>query len=170
VFVGVALVERDVDRDEGWWVVTFLCCDDAFLQMAESDHVRNVRVTPKNRFLVVDDDKNVRLVLRAYLERKDANVVVDEAASAEDALTLVKGVGLDGFDVVWTDFKMEGMNGLELAHVLREMGFNRYIVLLSGNPPKDVEVALKEAVVDVFLRKPIRKKTMFELPVMQVLD
>jgi hypothetical protein len=51
------------------------------------------------------------------------------------------------------------------------VGFDRYIVLLSGNPPKEVEVALKvAAVVDVFLRKPIRKKTMLELPVMQAVD
>ncbi len=110
----------------------------------------------------------MRRVLRALVENRHRSIVVDEAASGEEALVLVDGAGLDGYDVVWTDFKMDGMTGLQFAEALRKKGFQKYIVMFSGNPAPDVDAAQKAAVIDTFLRKPVRKKAIQDLPVMQL--
>ena len=64
--------------------------------------------------LVVDDDLEMRAVLRDYLER-DGFAVVD-AASAEHALALVE---LLAFDAAILDKETPGMNGLDLLSFLR---------------------------------------------------
>ena len=63
--------------------------------------------------LVVDDEKLIRWALCEAL-RKDYTVYT--AASAEEAMNLV---GRLDVDVVITDLKMPGMNGLEFIEFLR---------------------------------------------------
>jgi len=62
------------------------------------------------RVLVVDDEENIRLVLRTMLRKHGYEVQV--AASAEEALEIV-----DDFtpDFVIADVRMGGMSGIELA-------------------------------------------------------
>ncbi len=129
-----------------------------------------MKATRTNRHLVVDDEKDVRRVLRAFIESRHASIAVDEAASGEEALGLVDSAGLDGYDVVWTDFKMDGMTGLQCADALRKKGFQKYIVMFSGNPAPDVDAGQKAAIIDTFLRKPVRKRTIHDLPILQLFD
>ncbi len=61
--------------------------------------------------LVVDDDIGVRDLVVCYLNTRGYQT--SSALSGEEALTRLDQNGL--FDLVITDFKMPGMNGLELA-------------------------------------------------------
>ena len=66
----------------------------------------------KHRILVVEDEDKLRRVVELQLQ--SAGFEVDQAASAEDALKLS-----DHADLVLTDLRLPGMDGLELLAVLR---------------------------------------------------
>jgi CheY-like chemotaxis protein len=123
-----------------------------------------------NRHLVVDDEKDCRTVLRAFLRSKSSAIVVDESESGEDALVLLDQVGLDSYDVIWTDFKMRGMSGLEFAVALRKKGFRKYIAMVSGGPSEEVQHAQQMSVIDLVCLKPVRKKSIHDLPIMRLFE
>jgi two-component system response regulator AtoC len=87
------------------------------------------------RVLVVDDEENIRLVLRALLRRNGYEVEV--AANAEEALARV-----DAFapDVILTDVRMPGRSGIDLVSDLRQRKTPATLLVMSayGN----VELAL----------------------------
>jgi CheY-like chemotaxis protein len=69
----------------------------------------------KVKVLVVDDDQDIRSLVRMILESK--GMEVDEAATGEEALHKLRG-GDDKPDLILLDVMMPGMNGWE---VLREL-------------------------------------------------
>jgi CheY-like chemotaxis protein len=87
------------------------------------------------RLLVVDDEKNIRAVLKEGLEAHAYNV--QEAASAEDALRLIER---QSFDLVLLDLRMPGMDGLELLTRIHERSPQTIIIakvhtIISPNLP-----------------------------------
>ena len=66
------------------------------------------------RVLVVDDEENIRIVLRTLLKRNGYEVEV--ASNGEEALKLVDTFGPD---FVLTDVRMPKMGGLDLLSTLR---------------------------------------------------
>lgn len=64
------------------------------------------------KVLIVDDEFPARRELRAQLARLPNVEVVGEAASAEEALQLIRALP---YDVVFLDIEMPGMSGMELA-------------------------------------------------------
>ena len=66
------------------------------------------------RVLIVDDEENIRIVLRTLLRRHGYEV--EAAASGEAALPLVESFGPD---VVLADVRMPKMGGLDLLATLR---------------------------------------------------
>ena len=85
------------------------------------------------RILVVDDQEDVRLLLRAVLERQGWDV--DEAVSGEDAVELC---GSETVDLVVVDFKMPGISGMDVARQLRDQGFEKSIILYSAYLSREV--------------------------------
>ncbi len=67
------------------------------------------------RILLVDDHPIVRDGLRGQLEREPDLLVVGEAASAEEALAVLRRSEVD---VVITDLRMPGEGGIELLHAI----------------------------------------------------
>ena len=99
------------------------------------------------RILVVEDEEKLRRVIELQLMGEGHEVVA--AGSAEDALKKCEGV-----DLVLTDLKMSGMDGLTLLEKLgREMADVPVIVMTAfGNVETAVE-AMKRGAAD-FLQKP----------------
>jgi len=88
----------------------------------------NVSELYGKRILVVDDNKTNREILRIQLEQW--NLVPVLAASGEEALKLLDQEAT--IDMVITDMNMPGMNGIELAQMIRKK-FNKLpLVLLSS--------------------------------------
>ncbi|MGB5623677.1 MAG: response regulator [Gammaproteobacteria bacterium] len=67
------------------------------------------------RALVVDDSKSARRVLGSLLEKH--NLMVESAASAEEALDLLKRQPVD---VIFMDHTMPGMDGLEAVSAIKK--------------------------------------------------
>jgi two-component system response regulator AtoC len=103
------------------------------------------------RILIVDDEENIRLVLRTLLRRHGYEV--ETAASGEEALPLVESFGPD---VVLADVRMPKMGGLDLLATLRAKGHDATIIVMSayGNVDQAIE-AMKAGAYD-YIQKPFK--------------
>ena len=101
------------------------------------------------RLLVVDDDPNLRALLRTSFEMAD--IEVDEAATAASAATKI---GSRHPDVIVLDVAMPGIDGVTFCRGLKGDPFTRLIpvILLTGDATS--ESAGRGAGADGFLRKP----------------
>lgn len=100
--------------------------------------------------LVVDDDPAIRLSLGEALDREGMQVAVAE--SAERALAMLGDVAPD---VVLSDVKMPGLDGIELLAILRERLPSADVVLMTAYDEMPVVVAaMREGAAD-FLSKPL---------------
>jgi DNA-binding response OmpR family regulator len=106
-------------------------------------------MNPTECILVVDDEKNIRLVLKEGLEAQGYNV--EEAANAEDALRLFER---QSFDLVLLDLKLPGMDGLELLTRIHKRSPQTVIIMLTAYATLDSAVqALRQGAYD-YLTKP----------------
>jgi CheY-like chemotaxis protein len=70
------------------------------------------------RVLVVDDEDKILFIVRRALDRLDGTCQVQTAANGQQALELARQ---SSFDLVVTDLRMPGMDGLALTEALREL-------------------------------------------------
>ena len=103
--------------------------------------------------LFVDDHEVLARLSCEILEMQGYRAV--SAYSASDALEKFEN---DRFDLLVTDFRMEGMNGLELARRVHDKHPNVPVIIVTGYGPidggKDVDVCLsKEALFPDLIEK-----------------
>jgi len=86
--------------------------------------------------LIVDDEEDMRLLLRLTIDRADRGlIVVGEASSGEDALVIRRELDLD---VIVLDHRMPGLTGVETAKALLAEEPDLPIVLYSAFLDDDV--------------------------------
>ena len=104
-----------------------------------------------SRILVVDDEKNIRRVLQALLEGEGH--AVDDAGDGDEARALLRR-SAGTYDLVLTDLRMPGCDGLELLRWTREAHPDTPVVMLTAHGTVDVAVeAMREGAFD-FITKP----------------
>lgn len=79
--------------------------------------------------LVVDDDDDVREIVAEVIQ--DEGVEVLEAASAQEALELLSNPETR-FDLIVTDIRMPGMDGLEMAKAIEEKWPGTQVLFMTG--------------------------------------
>src|SRR5882762_81658 len=100
--------------------------------------------------LLVDDSPEVRQVVRTFLERDASFKVCGEAANGSEA---IKKAELLTPDLVLLDFLMPGMNGIDVANVLRGLLPKTKIAIFS-NYTHDFGARLSSAVgIDAVIAK-----------------
>ena len=82
----------------------------------------------KLSILVVDDDENIRMVLRQSLEKEGYHV--STANSSEEALNTLQR---SFFHVVITDIMMAEMSGVELLQEIKEMNSLMQIFVMTSH-------------------------------------
>jgi len=105
-----------------------------------------------SRVLVVDDEENIRLVLRTLLKKSD--YAVAEASSAEDALEQ-----LGGFqpDFVISDVRMPGMSGIELCQELKARQSSAVVIVMSAFGSVELAIEAMKAGAYDYISKPFKK-------------
>ena len=107
------------------------------------------------KILVVDDDPDIRDVLRITLEAEGYDVV--EVGNGGDVLPAVKK---HSPQLILLDFVMPGMSGPEVSHVLKKDILLRHIpiIMLTGKGELNDKVQGINAGVDDYLVKPFEPK------------
>jgi two-component system NtrC family response regulator len=86
-------------------------------------------VTPsKNKILLVDDDDSLREILKAHLTKGGHRVVA--SGDPFKALELLKS---ESFDLLVTDIRMEGLDGIELLKRAREVCSDLPVIMITGH-------------------------------------
>jgi CheY-like chemotaxis protein len=114
--------------------------------------------------LVVDDDALVCKVLTSIVGKVRCDC--DSALSAEEALGLIEK---NRYDVILTDYRMPGMNGIELIRKIRVISPHSIVILITSC--MDDEVAGCSG-ADIYIQKPfyvdavkeILDRTLHEMP------
>jgi CheY-like chemotaxis protein len=118
----------------------------------------NPGVNWKNiRILIADDAREVREYFQEITQALD--IRCDAAAGGEEACALIERNG--AYDIYFVDWKMPGMDGVELTRRIRERGTegSSAVVMISAGSWIAIEEEAKQAGVDKFLAKPIFPST-----------
>ncbi len=111
----------------------------------------------RKSILVVDDEKSQREILEMILSGEGYNVTT--ASSGEAAL---KFAHAHRFDLVLTDLKMMGMDGIELLQQLLAYDSSIIVILLTAHGSIDsAKEALRRGAFD-YLQKPYDRDTLLE--------
>lgn len=112
-----------------------------------TEPANNVRA---HRILIVEDDEELTLALRACLENNAYSVV-----SAKDGLTGRNIVGLEPFDLVISDIRMPHLSGIELLQHIRRTAGPPVILMTGFSELVETKEAYELGAIG-FLSKPFR--------------
>ncbi len=100
------------------------------------------------KILVVDDEEEFRDVYKIIFEDKGYDISV--ASSGEQCLSML---GDDDFDLVITDLKMVGMDGIELLKSIKEKQHGCEVIIVTGFGTVDSAVnAMKQGAFSYFIK------------------
>ena len=103
----------------------------------------------KIAILIVDDEESVRESLNLWFTEDGYRV--ECAENAKEALSKLES---DSFDIILTDLKMPGMDGLELLQRIKTLNKDSIIIVMTAFATVDTAVrALKEGAFD-YVTKP----------------
>ena len=110
--------------------------------------------------LIVDDEPLVRSSIRYTLQEiRIKTAVVGEAENGEDALECYRRLLPD---VVITDIKMPGMNGLEFIEEVRKIDRVTQFIVISGYSEFDYARQAMKNGVDNYILKPVKSEELEE--------
>lgn len=99
--------------------------------------------------LVVDDEAAIRYSVSKTLQR--VGYTVREAANGEEALDVLKG---SWFDVVLTDIRMPGIDGVELVRRIKDADPDTVVILMTAYPNLSTAVEALRLGAHDYLIKP----------------
>ncbi len=101
------------------------------------------------KILVVDDEQSMRSMLRIMLKKEGYQATC--AASGEEAIELCEK---QNYDLVLTDIKMGGMNGLQVLQKVKELNPDTAVIMITAFASMETAVdAMKEGAYD-YISKP----------------
>jgi DNA-binding response OmpR family regulator len=115
-------------------------------------------MSKNKRILIVDDEKNIRLMISRALESYQAEIGI--AVNGEEAL---KKIEERDYGVILLDLKMPGMEGMEVLRRIRAIRPDIKIIIVTAYGTVDSAVeAMKLGAVD-YIQKPFAPKEIREL-------
>ncbi len=112
------------------------------------------------RVLIVDDSIDLGRSLQDALKITYPDISVAVVPSAEEALLVSTRFS---FDLLVTDLRLPGMNGLELIRKIRVRQPGIRVILMTALMPEDMLVRQKEDVKpEIFIRKPLTASVFLE--------
>ncbi|MDD5020255.1 MAG: response regulator [Candidatus Omnitrophica bacterium] len=102
------------------------------------------------KVLVADDEEDICLYLKKYLERKKLKVT-----AVFDGQEAKKIIEVDSFDYVLLDCSMPNVTGLELIERARQRNPGAKIILISAFPAVN-DLVVQKLGGDMFIHKPIQ--------------
>jgi DNA-binding NtrC family response regulator len=104
------------------------------------------------RVLVVDEDEDVLDLTETFLEREHDAIVVETESDPEEAAVRV---GNDDIDCVVSDYRMPGMDGIDLFEAVRDQDPSLPFLLFSAAVDESTTAEVEDAGVTAFVEKGI---------------
>jgi DNA-binding NtrC family response regulator len=101
------------------------------------------------KVLLVDDDEWIRHALSLFFEGEGCHILALE--TAEDGVEAIKG---QEFDVIITDYRLPGMNGLDFLRLIRGISPKAKRILVTAYGNEEVITRAREIGIRDFIRKP----------------
>ncbi|MDQ6963700.1 MAG: response regulator [Mariprofundales bacterium] len=120
----------------------------------------------QKRILIVDDEQAVCQVLKLGLERMGRGYQVVTTDNGHKALQIIRE---QSFDLIVTDYKMAGMDGLALLEAIRRIRPQARVVLMTAYGTSEVEAQARKLQAYRYLAKPLELQD-FRQVVSQALD
>ncbi|ARI78781.1 response regulator transcription factor [Halobacillus mangrovi] len=112
------------------------------------------------KVVVVDDERMIRLGIKAMIERKFTETDIMLASDGIEALELCRN---NPIDLVITDIKMPHMDGIQLIEELQGIEIPPFVIILSGYDDFSyAKQAIQFQVMD-YLLKPVDRNELFAL-------
>ena len=109
------------------------------------------------RTLLVDDDELVRDSLRIAFKNKGC--LLQTAETAEEGLQALRE---DSFDIIISDFKLPGMDGIEFLKLATASHPNTVKILITAYGEKNTVSEALDAGAQEFLEKPFSVRTLID--------
>jgi len=140
-------------RDGGGSVfeLCFVAKQARLIEASEDNTELSATIAGK-QILVAEDNKTIQMVTQIILQKAGATVVL--ADDGAEALALVQE-SLTRFDLVLTDIMMPNMNGYELTHQLRALGFTKPIIGVTAAVIGEESAQLLKMGADQVIEKPM---------------
>jgi two-component system chemotaxis response regulator CheY len=112
---------------------------------------------PKGKVLIIDDESDVRDVLKFHLSENNYKII--EAENGEEGIELLKsGDNLSNVGVIICDIRMPKVNGIECIQYIRQEAPGIPIIVVTGFPDTQMAVNLLNEGVKEYLVKPVEKE------------
>jgi len=133
------------------------------VQLLQNVPEQNKDETSDIHILLVDDNKASRMVFKSTL--LSFSFRVTEAGSGQEALHILLSNHNDPFSLVLVDWKMPGMDGIELIRRIRTLSKYREIpsiLMVTALRDDSVIKDIKSAGIDAVLSKPIKPSALLD--------
>lgn len=104
------------------------------------------------QILIVDDQRDVRRMLRAALETLSNDLKITDVPSGEEAILVI---ARQPVDLLIADVRLPGITGLELLARARVRNPALRLILITGMSDEKVRAKVEQAGADAFFYKPI---------------
>lgn len=103
--------------------------------------------------LIVDDDPRVLLILKATLERLGNGYQIQSAGNGQEALTKAEN---QSFDLIITDVRMPGVDGIQLVEEIRTTNDDTAILWITAHGCHRLVAEREQLNVYSCLEKPLK--------------
>lgn len=116
----------------------------------------------KGKIMIVDDEQDVRDVIRLQLEQKGFNIL--EATNGQEAIDLLRsGSNMVNVGLILCDIRMPKVNGVECIDFLRREAPGVPVVVITGYPDSELATNLLKKGVKHYLVKPVEKEKLLSI-------
>lgn len=112
---------------------------------------RCIRARRKSRVLLVDDSATMRSIVRKILASSRFPLEVLEAQEGVEAL---RQIGSGKFDIVFLDYNMPGLNGVETLAEIKRQYPRLEVVMITSTAEEAVAERARAAGAAAFIKKP----------------
>ncbi len=116
----------------------------------------------KGKVLVVDDEEDIRDVIRMQLEERGFRVI--EATNGEEAIEMLHSENnLVNVGLMLCDIRMPKVNGVEAIDYLKQHAPGIPIVVVTGYPDTQLATELMKKGVKDYLVKPVEREKLLQV-------
>jgi YesN/AraC family two-component response regulator len=110
---------------------------------------------PVNKILIVDDEELIVRLLSMSLKSDGYHTLA--AYNGEDGLKIVKN---ESPEIIITDIKMPGMDGLEFLKKIKEYDPDKEVIIVTGHGDIDSTITALQYGASDFINKPVRDESL----------